>query len=263
MCSGVEPVRRSWREAPRDIVMQSPSPKIARSRVSDCVLVIMAKAARPGAVKTRLTACLPSPAITGLYRCFLEDTVALARSLDGVETAIMSPAADVEDLARVTGNGVRVVAQTGEGLGAALTSVFAHFAAAGRRRIIAFNSDTPHLPASALRLAFDALRSCDLVVGPTHDGGYYLVGGTASHAGLFAASAMGTNSALQMLLARAHALGLSVRSLDPFYDVDMPADLSRLAEELQLAPERAPRTARWLAEWARRAVQPPASGLDL
>jgi hypothetical protein len=243
--------------------MPAGTPEKAQSRLSDCILVIMAKAARPGAVKTRLAACLPSLAITGLYRCLLADTVALAQSLDGVKTAIMSPAADVEDLSRVAGNGVQVVAQTGEGLGGGLTSVFAHFATAGRRRIIAFNSDSPHLPASALRLAFDALRSCDLVVGPTHDGGYYLVGGTASHPGLFASSAMGTTSALQALLARAQVLGLSVRSIDPFYDIDVPADLSRLAEELRLAPERAPRTARWLAEWARTAAPPPAIGLDL
>jgi glycosyltransferase A (GT-A) superfamily protein (DUF2064 family) len=129
--------------------------------------------------------------------------------------------------------------------------VFAHFAAAGRRRIVAFNSDSPHLPASALWLAFDALRSCDLVIGPTHDGGYYLVGAAESHPGLFAGGALGTTNALEKLLARARALGLSVRFTEPFYDVDVPADLSRLAEELRLAPERAPRTARWLTEWAR------------
>jgi glycosyltransferase A (GT-A) superfamily protein (DUF2064 family) len=163
----------------------------------DCVLVIMAKAVRPGAVKTRLAACLPSAAITGLYRCLLEDTVDLAKSLDGVETAVMSPAGDVEDLARMLGDGAQVVAQTGEGLGAGLTSVFACFAAAGGRRIVAFNSDSPHPPSSPLRLAFDALRSYDLVVGPTHDGGYYLVGGKASHPALFAVGAMGTASALQ------------------------------------------------------------------
>jgi uncharacterized protein len=229
----------------------------------DCVLVIMAKAVRPGAVKTRLAACLPSTAITGLYRCLLEDTVALAKSLDGVETAVMSPAGDAGELARMLGNGAQVVAQTGEGLGAGLTSVFAHFASAGGRRIIAFNSDSPHLPASALRRAFDALRSCDLVVGPTHDGGYYLVGGTASHPALFAGSAMGTTTALQALLERAAVLGLSVRSLDPFYDIDVPADLSRLADELRLAPERAPRTAKWLAEWTGTAAQAPASGPEL
>lgn len=218
-------------------------------------LAIMAKAPRPGAVKTRLAACLPSGAITGLYRCLLEDTLALAQTLDGVETAIMSPASDVEELSRLAGSGVRVVAQTGEGLGAGLTSVFAHFAAEGRRRIVAFNSDSPHLEASTLLAAFDALAGNDLVVGPTHDGGYYLVGATAHHPGLFAGDSLGTANALDTLLARAASLGLSVRFTEPFYDIDVPADLTRLTEELQLTPERAPRTAAWLAQWTRVLAQ--------
>jgi rSAM/selenodomain-associated transferase 1 len=223
----------------------------------------MAKAPKAGMVKTRLAAGLPPAEIIGLYRCLLEDTLALAQSLEGVETAIMSPASDVEELSRIAGGEVSVVGQTGEGLGAALTSVFAHFAAAGQRRIVAFNSDSPHLPATALLMAFHALRSCDLAVGPTQDGGYYLVGATASHPGLFAGSPLGTTNALEALLARARSLALSVRLTDPFYDVDVPADLSRLAEELRLTPERAPRTARWLTEWARTAPRKQASATDL
>jgi uncharacterized protein len=230
-----------------------PATQESGSAPGDCTLAIMAKAPRSGEVKTRLAPCLPPLAITEFYRSLLQDTLALAQSLDGVETAIVSPASDIEDLSHVAGAGVRVVAQTGEGLAAGLTSVFEHFAAAGRRRIVAFNSDSPHLPASALRLAFDALRSCDLVIGPTRDGGYYLVGANDAHPGLFAASPLGTGNALEALLARARALGLSTRFTDPFYDIDVPADLSRLAEELRLAPERAPRTARWLAEHSRTA----------
>lgn len=222
---------------------------------SDCMLVIMAKAPRPGGVKTRLSACLPPAAIPGLYRCLLEDTLDLAQSLDGVETAIMSPAGDVAELSRIAGDGVDVIEQNGDGLGPALTAVFAHFTAAGRRRVVAFNSDSPHLPRSALVAAFDALAACDLVAGPTHDGGYYLVGASASHPGLFAGSSMGTANALGALLARARSMSLSVRLTDPFYDIDEPADLSRLAEELRLAPERAPRTANWLKEQARAAAQ--------
>src|SRR6266850_1824203 len=54
-------------------------------------LVIMAKAPNPGMVKTRLTESLPSPAVTALYRCLLEDTLALAESLTSVEVAVMCP----------------------------------------------------------------------------------------------------------------------------------------------------------------------------
>ncbi len=244
------------------VAMESTIQKIARSPNGDCTLIIMAKAPRPGVVKTRLAQSLPSPAVIELYRCLLNDTMALARSLDGVEVAMMCPASDVEDLSRETGDAMRVVAQMGNGLAAGLTSAFAHFAASGRRRIVAFNSDSPHLPASVLQIAFDALASCDLVVGPTHDGGYYLVGAKASHPGLFTGREMGTTNALEALLENARVQGLSVRFTDPFYDIDVVADLSRLAAELQLAPARAPRTAEWLVEWGRAVAQPGQSGRD-
>jgi uncharacterized protein len=239
--------------------MRSDTANIRGADFSDCTLVIMAKAARPGAVKTRLAASLPVDAVTALYRCLLEDTMALARSLNGVATAIMSPAVDVEDLRRLVNGSMEVVAQRGTGLAAGLESVFEYFSAEGPRRIIAFDSDSPHLPASVLQQAFEKLGSCDLVVGPTNDGGYYLVGAKAPHPGLFAAHAMGTASALEVLLARAQELQLSMFSTDEFYDVDVTADLNRLAEDLRLAPERAPRTAAWLADWTRTG-RPVSSG---
>ncbi len=224
-------------------------PSVARSGNRNSRLVVMAKAPRAGAVKTRLAQILPPPAVVDLYRCFLDDTMALAKSLDGVRLAIVCPASDVDELAFLAGDGIDVVAQTGKGLAAALTSVFARFATADCRRVIAFNSDSPHLPRTVLQHAFDALASCDLVVGPTDDGGYYLVGATASYPRLFAGSGMGTASALEELLARARAMGLSVGLTDSFYDIDVPADLSRLAAELEIAAERAPRTAAWLKNW--------------
>jgi glycosyltransferase A (GT-A) superfamily protein (DUF2064 family) len=206
-------------------------------------------------VKTRLAQNFPVPAILELYRCLLDDTMALAKSLDDADVAIMCPASDVEDLSRAVGNGVRIVAQMGDGLAAGLTSVFAIFAAAGGRRIIAFNSDSPHLPASVLECAFEALLAFDVVGGPTHDGGYYLIGAKAPHPALFESDGMGTKSALDALLARARTTKLSVGFTDPFYDIDVAADLMQLAAELRLAPARAPRTAVWLNEWAQTVAQ--------
>jgi uncharacterized protein len=227
-----------------------------RSSGSDRALVIMAKAPRPGAVKTRLAPSLSPTAVTAFYRCLLDDTLALARSLGEVEVAIMCPDSDVNELAQLARSEVSVVAQKGEGLAAGLTSVFADFAEGHRgdahqRRTIAFNSDSPHLPRSVLEDAFKTLAAHDVVVGPTHDGGYYLVGAKASHPTLFAGDGMGTSSALERLLSRARALELSVGFADPFYDIDVADDLTRLAAELRLAPARAPRTAAWLKEWER------------
>jgi rSAM/selenodomain-associated transferase 1 len=213
------------------------------------VLVIMAKAPRPGAVKTRLVSSLPPDAVTDFYCCLLNDTIELARSLRGATVALMCPASDVDELAKLVGPETSVVAQKGEGLAAALTSVFAHFTGDDRRRTIAFNSDSPHLPRSALEQAFEILAEHDVVVGPTHDGGYYLVGAKAAHRKLFANDGMSTSTALERLLSRARTLGLSVSLTAPFYDIDVAEDLSRLTEELRATPEKAPRTAQWLREW--------------
>jgi uncharacterized protein len=243
--------------------MESSSENTARSSDRGRTLVVMAKAPRPGMVKTRLAKNLPVEAVTELYRCLLDDTTALARSLRTVEVAMMCPAADVEELTRLLGGSVRVVAQKGEGLAAGLSSVFAHFTVPGRQRVVAFNSDSPHLPPSILESAFEKLALHDVVVGPTHDGGYYLVGAKGAHPTLFEGGKMGTESALDALLARARAMQLSVAFTDSFYDIDVDADLTRLSSELRLAPGRAPRTAAWLKEWEQTAAQLRAGAADL
>jgi uncharacterized protein len=229
--------------------MKSSSETVVHSSGTDRVLVIMAKAPRPGEVKTRLAPSLSPKAVTAFYCCLLDDTLALARSLSDVEVAIMCPDSDVNELSQLVGNEASIVAQKGEGLAAGLSSVFAHFAEGGQRRTIAFNSDSPHLPRSVLENAFETLAAHDVVVGPTHDGGYYLVGAKASHPTLFAHGGMGTSSALERLLSHARTLELSVGFAESFYDIDVADDLTRLAEELRLAPERAPHTAAWLKEW--------------
>jgi rSAM/selenodomain-associated transferase 1 len=239
------------------------SSEMVRSSRGDRVLVIMAKAPRAGAVKTRLAPCLSVEAVISFYCCLLDDTLALARSLRDVEVAIMCPEPDVNELARLAGSETSVVAQRGAGLAAGLTSVFAHFTADRQRHVIAFNSDSPHLPRSVLADAFETLAAHDVVVGPTYDGGYYLVGAKTSHPTLLARDGLGTSSALERLLSRVRALELSVGFVDPFYDIDVADDLNRLTAELRLAPERAPRTAMWLQERERVAAQSRTATGDL
>jgi len=209
-------------------------------------LVVMAKAPRKGFVKTRLAGACPPCDEVRLSECMLQDTLALAQSLSRVHVAVMCPSEDVFDIRARILPGLHVVGQDGKGLAAALASVFRRFVP-DFQRVIAFDSDSPHLPRATLESAFALLDTHDLVIGPTEDGGYYLVGASAIHPGLFDAAPLGTSSACDALRARARALGLSVGVTDAWYDVDVPADLSRLAADLRLAPGRASRTAAFLA----------------
>src|ERR1700733_14084445 len=115
----------AWRS-----LMESSRENTARSSNGGRTLVVMAKAPKPGMVKTRLSPGLPVEAVTELYRCLLNDTIALAHSLEMVDVAIICPASDVEELTKLAPS---VVGQEGEGLAAGLNSAFAHFAAIGHQ----------------------------------------------------------------------------------------------------------------------------------
>ncbi len=233
-----------------------PSPAGGQGPGSQRALVVMAKAPREGHAKTRLAGAVPPGEVGRLSDCMLRDTLDLARSLDGVHVAVMCPSADAAALAAAL-PGVEVVGQDGAGLAAALTSAFHRFVGAGFSRVIAVDADSPHLPAAVLHAAFASLEESDLVVGPTEDGGYYLVGASAAHPGLFD-GALGTSSACDALCGNARSRGLSVAFARAWYDVDVGADLLRLAADLRAEPWRAPRTAALLASWD--ALGPGAAG---
>jgi rSAM/selenodomain-associated transferase 1 len=215
-------------------------------------VVVMAKAPRKGLVKTRLGGAHPPCDVVQLSECMLRDSVALVQALPRVHVAVMCPRDDVVEIAARLPAGVHVVAQSGMGLAAALVSVFEQFVP-DFRRVIAIDSDSPHLPLSMVESAFAHLETNDVVVGPTEDGGYYLVGASAIHPRLFDSAPLGSCNAFDALRASARGLGLSMGLGEAFYDVDVPADLRRLAADLRSEPTRAPRTAAFLASWERTA----------
>ena len=220
--------------------------KRARSEIGERALIIMAKAARVGHVKTRLAASLPAEAVVDLYRCMIEDTLDLARSVSTDALGVVCPTSDVADLASWL-PAIEIVGQQGEGLAAGLVSAFRTFIDRGYRRVVAIDSDSPQLPPETLDKAFRLLDRADVVVGPTTDGGYYLVGSATVQAELFDMQRMGTGRALDSLMTNAQGLGLRVALTETGYDVDEAGDLARLARELRLFPQRARRTAAWLA----------------
>ncbi len=211
-------------------------------------IVVMAKAPREGFVKTRLAGVFPALDVVQLAECMLRDTLTLVQKLSRVHVAVMCPAEDVAEIEARFATGVHVVGQSGKGLAAALLSSFETFVP-DFRRVVAVDSDSPHLPLASLQSAFDLLETNELVVGPTEDGGYYLVGASTIHPRLFKLAPLGRSNARDALLGNARALGLSVAFTEPSYDVDVPTDLRQLAAELRIEPSRAPCTAALLASW--------------
>jgi rSAM/selenodomain-associated transferase 1 len=207
----------------------------------DRTLAIMIKAPHAGHVKTRLARAYSPDAVVSLYRALVEDTIDLARAAR-VRTVAVCPAADADAVAHWLSPDVDVLPQRGVGLAAGLYSAFEELCGSSGTRVIAFNADSPHLPAAVLESAFAALIADDLVVGPCDDGGYYLVGAKRPHAGLFDASAMGKDSACEALLAQAARLKLSVAIAAEHYDIDVPGDVVRLASDIGDEPRRAFRT---------------------
>ena len=143
------------------------------------------------------------------------------------------------------------IAQRGADLGARLDAVMRDAEAEGLGPLIVIGTDSPTLPSEYLKRALDALTAGEagLVLGPTDDGGYYLVGTRRRVPGLFDGVAWSTPAAFAQTLANRERLGLRAQILPPWYDVDTYDDLIRLSEEFTSAPAReflAPATRAWL-----------------
>jgi rSAM/selenodomain-associated transferase 1 len=217
------------------------------------VLAVAAKAPRAGEVKTRLRGALDPTAAAELYRCFLRDTLA---AMEAAQTArptlalalFYTPAGAEEEFAEWRRADLRMLAQRGADLGARLRHGFADLFAAGYEAAVMLGADSPTLPPEYLLAAFDALQNeRTIVLGPTSDGGYYLIGLRQLHRQLFERIPWSTNRALAATQDRARGAGLEIVLLPAWYDVDTPEELARLSNELARDQSRARFTRAFLA----------------
>ena len=225
------------------------------SPLSTVAVAIMAKAPRPGAVKTRLCPPLVAAEAAALYRCFLLDKIAAVRALVDAQPALAYTPDDARAEFAALAPDMALVPQRGPDLGARLYATLATLLAAGHTGAIAVDSDTPTLPREFLQQAVDCLirPGPDVVLGPTEDGGYYLIGVRAVHRALFDAVPWSTSAVLEVTLRQAAAAGLQAVCLPAWFDVDTPDDLRRLQSTLDDGPAAtaASQTGRFLASWRR------------
>lgn len=224
----------------------------SEARVNQTILAVMAKQPQPGQTKTRLCPPLSPAQAAAFYEALLLDTFVLAGGLPGVDLAVaITPPASRPYFESVAPAGALLLAVDGRDIGECLDETLAQLLALGYRKALALNSDGPSLPPAYLLQAMAALDRHDLVLGPSQDGGYYLIGLKAPAPVLFREIAWSTERVLAQTLERAASLGLSVAQTSAWYDIDTPADLARLQAELeQLPPSHLIHTRRLLADFS-------------
>jgi hypothetical protein len=192
------------------------------------LLVVVAKEPVPGKVKTRFIPQLSPVDAAGLYRCSLHDRITEISALNGVDRAIAYTPEDARDtFTELSLGGFELFAQRGKGLGERLNNIFQDNLARGYQAVSIVDSDSPDLPKSIIKESFQLLLSkqAEVVFGPCRDGGYYLVGMRKPYPELFRNIPWSTKNVLSTTLEKAGKMGLNVRLLSSWNDLDTFEDL--------------------------------------
>ena len=223
---------------------------------NQAAIAIMARAPNGRyAPKSRLRHGIPEEADRrDLYRGFLLDTLTACRGIANVTVHVAyAPDGGMDGFETLDLSPSDLLAQRGNDLGTRQCGVFEDLFDAGYSTVLVIGSDLPTLPVQYIEDALSKVNDSLVVLGPSEDGGYYLMGLTAprKHApvpDLFTNIRWSTASALEDTIHAAERTGLTVSEVASWYDIDTVDGLSRLQEDLTTAKhiQRAPETARTL-----------------
>ena len=224
-----------------------------------CALAVMTKAPQAGRVKTRLVPPLTPAEAAELNKCFLRDTAAaISHSCSGglrppgalpaqshrahraplqyaaSGIAVYTPVGAESAYANILPADFSLLAQRGDGFGERLYFASEDLFKCGFESVCLIDSDSPTVSAANFERAVELLASPDdrIVLGPSDDGGYYLIGLKRPHREMFEKIDWSTERVLNQTIERATGIGLEVKLLPPGYDVDDGESLRRLSDEL-------------------------------
>jgi rSAM/selenodomain-associated transferase 1 len=224
-----------------------------------CAFAVMTKAPRAGRVKTRLVPPLTAAEAAQLNVCFLRDTAAAisrASVEKGCGIAVYTPVGAEADYVDILPREFQLIPQRGNAFGERLEHAVEDLFAIGFASVCLIDSDSPTVPPDVY---VEAARSLSMhgdrvVLGPSEDGGYYLIGLKQNDRRLFQDIEWSTERVLEQTKTRAAELGLQLELLPTCYDVDDQAGLRRLCDELlnEKSIDHAPNTRTFLSEIIKR-----------
>jgi len=203
-----------------------------------CALAVMTKAPQAGRVKTRLVPPLTPEEAAELNKCFLRDTAAAISNAAGADTAcgiaVYTPVGAESAYTDILPADFSLLPQRGDKFGERLYLAIEDLCKCGFDSLCLIDSDSPTVPAENFKQAVELLGASEdrVVLGPSDDGGYYLIGMKKPHRHLFEQIDWSTERVLNQTMQRATEIGIQVKLLPTGYDVDDDASLRRLCDEL-------------------------------
>ena len=191
-------------------------------------VILFTRVPRPGQTKTRLLPVLTPEQCAGLHWAFLKDLADLYRDLDAHLFVAYTPDPDWELLKTVFPR-AGYLAQKGNDLGERMYRAIRTVLELDYESVILTGSDLPMMTTAHLKSGFDALEESDIAMGPTSDGGYYLIGMKQPCREVFQVKGYGGTSVFENTVAAAEDVGLTIGLARPCDDVDTPEDLQNLA----------------------------------
>lgn len=212
---------------------------------ASAVLCVVAKAPKPGQVKTRLAKAVGERYAAQLAAAFLRDTLDLVERCSATKAVVAW--SGTLDLLPALPERIEVWPQGDGDLGARMERCLRRALEHGARALVV-GTDSPGLPPEVLQEALDALEHFDAVIGPAEDGGFYLLGLRQCPVDLLADLPWSVASSRERTIARLKGQGWTVMEITPWYDVDRVEDLKRLKADLLGGVCRAPATLQAITE---------------
>ncbi len=195
-------------------------------------LLIFAKAPVPDRVKTRMTPPWSARQAAALSECFIRDTLLAADALDGVDRYLfISPPGSENFFGELCHGDCAMVVQEGPDFTKRCAHSLRVAADYGYEQIVQIGTDTPQIRTADIQHAFDSLASHDMVLGPTRDGGYYLLALSRLDPGLYEGVIMGRETVYGQMMANAKSRAWCVRELSTWIDADTDEDLRALLDD--------------------------------
>ena len=203
------------------------------TRTSAQALILFAKDPVAGQVKTRLSSLLDNSTTLNLYHHFLRDSIEKICSVAEVDRFIgiasNSQTGYFEDVSRR--RSVQLFVQEGDNLGERMRRAFEERFKEGYERVVIIGADSPTLPTAYIEQALQSKK--EVVIGPSTDGGYYLIGMQGKVTDVFEGVSWGTDQVLSETLDVLKGQRAEAELLPVWYDVDLPEDLRFLKTHLE------------------------------